>query len=145
MNESNIARQSRVYWIGGSPCSGKSSIARAIVTKYGFRSYNCDEAYFRHLELASPEEFPRLFRAARASTAHVWILRSVGQQIEDELALYREEFPLILDDLRLMPSSPPVIAEGAALLPSMVAEEGIAGDRAVWIVPTETFQREHYA
>lgn len=134
-----------VYWIGGSPCSGKSSIAEAIANKCGFASYNCDEAYFRHLEGISTDQFPRLFRAGRASPEEVWILRSVDQQIEDEIELYREEFPLILDDLATMPPTPSIIAEGAALLPSMVAKAGISGDRALWIVPTEAFQLEYYA
>jgi hypothetical protein len=134
-----------VYWIGGSPYSGKSTIAEAIANSYGFASYNCDEAYYRHLESISPDQFPRLFRAGHASPEEVWILRSVDQQIEDELELYREEFPLILEDLAEMPPTPSVIAEGAALLPSMVANAGISGDRALWIVPTEAFQLEHYA
>jgi hypothetical protein len=137
--------RSSVYWIGGSPCSGKSSVAEAIANKYGFASYNCDEAYFRHLESISPDLFPRLFRARQASPEEVWILRGVDQQIEDEIELYREEFPLILNDLEAMPPTPSVIAEGAALLPSMVAKAGISGDRALWIVPTEAFQFEHYA
>jgi 2-phosphoglycerate kinase len=134
-----------VYWIGGSPCSGKSSVAEAIANKHGLASYNCDEAYYRHLESISPDQFPRLFRARHASPEEVWILRGVDQQVEDEIALYREEFPLILNDLEAMPLAPSVVAEGAALLPSLVAKAGISGDRALWIVPTEAFQLEHYA
>ncbi len=107
--------------------------------------YNCDDAYFRHLASISPEQFPRLFRAGRASPEEVWLLRSVNQQIEDELALYREEFPLIVDDLAAMTSTPLIVAEGAALLPASLSKYGIPADRAIWMIPAETFQREHYA
>ncbi|MFL5759511.1 MAG: hypothetical protein ACJ789_07225 [Thermomicrobiales bacterium] len=145
MNDSQANGRLPVYWIGGSPCSGKSTVAETIAAKYAFTLYNCDEAYFRHLEVASPDQFPRLYRAGRATPEEVWLLRSVEQQVADELTLYREEFPLIVNDVQSLPAAPAVIAEGAALLPASLAKAGTPRDRAVWIVPTEAFQREQYA
>jgi hypothetical protein len=145
MSDTELFLRSSVFWIGGSPCSGKSTVKEALATKHGLAMYNCDDAYFRHVASISPDQFPRLFRASRASAEEVWLLRSVEQQIEDEIDLYREEFPLIVRDVTSMPPTPSVIAEGAALLPSSLAKYGVPADRAVWIVPTEAFQREHYA
>jgi cytidylate kinase len=36
------------YRIGGSPCSGKSTIADRLAATYGMQVYRCDDAFFRH-------------------------------------------------------------------------------------------------
>jgi hypothetical protein len=48
----------------------------------------------------------------------------------------REQFELMLEDLRAYPKSPPIVAEGPQLLPELV------GPEAVFIVPTVEFQRD---
>ena len=72
-------------------------------------------------------------------------MRPIPKQVGDEIALYREEFPLILADLAALPSTQTVIAEGAALLPDLLDRLRVRRRRAIWIVPTERFQRDHYA
>ncbi len=134
---------SHVYWLGGSPCSGKSSIADLLAAKHGMGVYRCDDAYFRHQTVISSEAQPVFSRLAHASCDELW-MRPVAQQVRDELALYREEFPLILADLTARPRSRPLIAEGAALLPELLAGLGVAR-RAIWVVPTAAFQQTHYA
>ena len=58
-----------------------------------------------------------------------------------ELSLHAERGPMIVDDLRLLPSSPLVVAEGSTLSPAVVSS-GIADPaRAVWLLPTPEFQR----
>lgn len=47
----------------------------------------------------------------------------------------REQFELVLEDLRDYPDSPPIVVEGPQLLPDLV------GSTAVFLVPTEEFQR----
>jgi hypothetical protein len=132
-----------VYWIGGSPCAGKSTIADALSAATGFPVYRCDDAYFRHQELVTPEQQPVFHRLSRATGDAVW-LRPVARQIAEELALYREEFPFILADLADFAAARPVIAEGAALLPELLDGIGVAEHRGIWIVPTADFQRHHY-
>jgi 2-phosphoglycerate kinase len=131
-----------LYLIGGSPCSGKTTITNQIAETYGFSTYRCDDAYFEHAKELTTEQ-PVFSRLVNTSSEAIW-MRPVPQQIEEELAIYREEFPFIVRDLRYLAQSGPVIAEGAALLPSLVATLGIASHRAIWIVPTEEFQRYHY-
>src|SRR5215204_1837929 len=99
---------SNVLWIGGSPCSGKSSVAEALVARHDLAYYRCDEAYFRHVAIANQELYPKLFRASQASPEEAWIRRGVHQMIEDELEIYREEFPLIVHDLASMPPNRPI-------------------------------------
>jgi 2-phosphoglycerate kinase len=133
-----------VCWIGGSPCSGKSSIAANLAATHGMRVYDCDEAYERHRPLVTPRQQPVFHRLAHATCDDLW-MRPIDRQVEEEIALYREQFPLILADVASMPTSQPVIAEGAALLPELVDGLSVRRNRAIWIVPTEAFQRAHYA
>ena len=131
-----------LYLIGGSPCSGKTTITDRIVETYGLAVYRCDLAYFEHAKELTAAQ-PVFTRLVNATSEEIW-MRPVPQQIDEELEIYREEFPFIIRDLEKLAASGPVIAEGAALLPSLVATLGIASHRAIWIVPTEEFQRHHY-
>lgn len=135
---------SHVYWLGGSPCSGKTSIAEALAAAQGLTLYNCDEAYFRHAKRITPEGQPTYFRVTHLSWEEIW-MRPVDQQIAEEIEVYREQFPFILGDLLALPASQPILAEGAALLPEFVAPLLTDAHRAVWVVPTAEFQRYHYS
>ena len=74
----------------------------------------------------------------------VW-MRPVDVLVTRELAFYREEFEMVLEDLSAMSRSTPIIAEGAALLPECVAPLLSRPNQAIWIVPTEEFQLKEYA
>lgn len=142
MND-EIPTVEHVYWLGGSPCSGKSSIADHLAATHGLDVYRCDDAYYRHQSLISPADQPVWSRLAGATCDGLW-MRPVGQQVDEELAVYREQFPFILADLTARPRSRPVIAEGAALLPELI--DGVASPRrAIWMVPEPDFQVTHYA
>lgn len=39
-----------IYWIGHSPCAGKSKVARILTEDYGFHYYKSDDAYDDHME-----------------------------------------------------------------------------------------------
>ena len=133
-----------VFWIGGSPCAGKSTIAARLASAYGFALYRCDEALDAQLRRVSALSHPMMHKLTNSSWNDLWT-RPVEVQIREELAFYREEFPLILDDLRAYPDETPLIVEGTALLPELVAPLLVAPQQVVWLVPTATFQREHYA
>lgn len=132
------------FWIGGSPCAGKSSIADRLALRHDLRVYRCDDAFDEHLRRFTAEEHPIAARLIALSCDELW-LRPVPTQIAEEFAFYREEFSLIRDDLRAMPEGRPVIAEGTALLPDCLDRLGVDPGRTIWIVPTEPFQRRHYA
>ncbi|WP_426502056.1 hypothetical protein ACPPVO_30895 [Dactylosporangium sp. McL0621] len=122
-----------ILWIGGSPCSGKSTVAGLIAAARGLALYSCDDAFDRHAD-AGP-----VMRKVTAMSVGERLAQPVDVQVEDVLRLYREEFPLMLREL-----AGPVVAEGAALLPELLAGLAVPRGRAVWIVPTEDFQRHHY-
>lgn len=131
------------YWIGGSPCSGKTTIADRLAERYGTAIYRCDDAYFEHEKIIKPYQQPVFSKISHGTCDEIW-LRPVEQQIAEELEIYREEFPFILKDLEVFPLTETVLVEGAALLPELLAARGIEQHRCIWIVPTEAFQNEHY-
>ena len=132
-----------VYWLGGAPCSGKSSVADMLIAKYGWYLYRCDEAYERHISIVTPEDQPVFSQLSTLTGDALW-MRPLAQQISEEICLYQEEFPLILDDLLALPKTTPVLVEGAALLPHLVAPHLVACHQALWMVPVPEFQMKYY-
>ncbi|MEU8662863.1 hypothetical protein [Actinoplanes philippinensis] len=39
-----------LWWIGGSPCAGKSTVAGRIAGRRGVPVYSCDDAFDRHAD-----------------------------------------------------------------------------------------------
>lgn len=132
-----------IYWIGGSPCAGKSTVAQALADRYNLHYYQCDAAFSAHQRRASPIHQPTLQRLATLSCDEIW-LPPVAEQVARVQTIYREEFALILDDLRALPAERPILAEGAALMPSLVQPYLSKPWQAVWLTPTSAFQRLHY-
>lgn len=133
-----------VFWLGGSPCSGKSSIVDLLAETHALNVYHCDDHFPRHVEAADPDEQPNLHKLNTLSWNDIF-LRPVEVQVADEIAIYREEFPLIAADLRAFPTDVPLLVEGAALLPEIVANLLPAARHALFLVPTPPFQRATYA
>jgi hypothetical protein len=132
-----------VYWIGGSPCSGKSSIVAWLAQRHPFTTYNCDDAFGAHGTRATPEAQPALYRVTRMAWDEIW-MRPPEVLLADVIAVLGEEFPMVLDDLLALPGKSPVVAEGAALMPSLVHDLLLDPGCAIWIVPSEGFQRAVY-
>jgi len=132
-----------VFWMGGSPCSGKSSIAKLLSDRYELQVYNCDDAFYEHGKRVTPLGQPAFHQVLNMTWDEIW-MRPVGVQLTEEIAIYREEFGMIIKDLLALPRSPPILAEGAALLPDCVHDVLLNSWQAIWVVPTESFQRTHY-
>jgi hypothetical protein len=132
-----------VFWMGGSPCAGKSSIADLLSQQHGLRVYHVDEAFQEHRAQITPQAQPTLHRFLNTPWNEIW-MRPVDVLLAEAIAAYGEHFEMILEDLRGLPRSPPVLAEGTALLPGRVHRLLTDPRRAIWVVPTETFQRDHY-
>ncbi|HYO49274.1 MAG TPA: hypothetical protein VEW94_05430 [Chloroflexia bacterium] len=85
-----------------------------------------------------------MFRASGATWDEVW-MHPVDFLVAREFAFYREEFEMVMEDLLAKSLSSPILAEGAALLPECVAPLLTRWNQAIWVVPTEHFQRTQYA
>lgn len=73
----------------------------------------------------------------------IW-MRPVAEQVEAELAYYRERFEMIVQDLATYPLAKPFILEGAACLPELIEQQGADPQRVIFLVPTREFQLHHY-
>ncbi len=134
---------SHVLWMGGSPCSGKSSIAEIISKRHDLQYYRCDDRFFTHQQLVNPVEHPAFHSLLGMSWNDIW-MRPVETLIAHEFFVYEEEFGMIVADLQALPDDRPIVAEGAALIPSCVVPVLARPRQAVWVVPTRAFQLEHY-
>ncbi|MCM3225970.1 ArpU family phage packaging/lysis transcriptional regulator [Terribacillus saccharophilus] len=145
----NLAQElSHIYWIGGSPCAGKTTIARKLAAEYGFTYYKCDDCYDDHMSRSTPDQQPNMYKIKDQTWNQVWSTQfcslSVEEQIEDVIRVYEEQFSLILEDLLSRPKTTPILVEGAALLSNLVAPLLTDLNHAIWLVPTPEFQVEHY-
>jgi len=133
-----------IYWIGGAPCSGKTTIAERLAYKYGFSLFKSDDHMYAHMRLADPHKQPVMAKVARLSWEEIWT-RPVEVQVQDELDFYHEEFDLLLDELALYPHGQPVLAEGNAWLPELMTSLGLQNVRIVYVVATKEFQVSNYS
>jgi len=132
------------YWIGGSPCAGKSSVAAALARRYGLRHVECDSGSDERVARMAGHGLPAFDELTALSTCER-LSRPPEWQAERELEFYREQFGFLLAELAALPSDQPAIVEGADLLPGLLQMAGVDLDRAVWLVPTAEFQIRHYA
>ena len=133
-----------IYWIGGSPWSGKSTIAGRIADKYGFTYYKCDDFTSAHSEKCQADVHPTMHKIKQLLLKDNFS-RPVEEQLADTVAFYREEFAMVLADITQMDTDKPILVEGAALLPELVHQHYGDRIRGVWVIPTKEFQLEHYA
>jgi dephospho-CoA kinase len=128
------------YFIGGSPCAGKTTICDLLAARHGLRTYHCDDHYDAHLELAKSDSTLSKFRGMTWHEA--FTTRTLETMIRDELEANQELGVFALEDLSAIES--PMIAEGMAFMPELLVKLEPRVN-AVYLIPTESFQREHYA
>jgi hypothetical protein len=129
-----------VLWIGGAPGSGKTTIATALARRHGLRLYSSDTRTWVHRDraLEAGNESARRWEAMTA--AERWEHSTPAEMLK--MSLHRERGAMTVDDLRALPDSPLIVAEGSALPASAVSAGIAARSRAVWLLPTPEFQRE---
>jgi hypothetical protein len=125
-----------VLWIGGPPGAGKTEVATRLVRRHGLRLYSADTRTWAHRDRALAEgsaaaqRWERLSRLERESLPAAELL---------ETSLHRERGSMVVDDVKALPPSPLVLAEGSVIVPSCVPDLS----RAVWLLPTRAEQRKH--
>jgi hypothetical protein len=123
----------RALWIGGPPGVGKSTVADRLARRHGLRLYSADTRTWIHRDRAL---------AAGIEAAERWEAlppAERGNGSPDELlamSLHVERGPMVVDDVRALPPTPLVVAEGSTMPASLVPV-----DRALWLLPTQELQR----
>jgi hypothetical protein len=128
-----------VLWIGGPPGGGKSSVATQIARRYGLRWYSADTRTWQHRDRALRAGNAAACRWEAMTPQQRWVGSTPREMLQ--MSLHRERGPMVIDDLRALPDSPLVVAEGSTL-PARALSSGIAErSRAVWLLPTRAFQQ----
>ncbi len=128
-----------VLWIGGPPGSGKTTVATALARRYGLRWYGADTRTWEHRDRALAAGIAAAARWERLSPAERWATTDDDEFLA--LSLHRERGPMVVDDVRALPPSPLVVAEGSTVPAAAVSSGAADPARAVWLIPTPEFQR----
>jgi hypothetical protein len=128
-----------VLWIGGPPGSGKTTIATRIARRHGLRRYDADTQTWAHRDRAIREGNPAALGWEAMTPDERWVTATPAELFE--LSLHSERGPMIVDDLRRLPTSPLIVAEGSPLSPDLVSFRIADRPRAVWLIPTPEFHR----
>ncbi len=93
-----VDKANSVFWLGGSPCAGKSSISEKLASDFGLDIYHVDEAFEIHRQDLNLAHQPTLTRWLASSWTERW-MQPIDSLIEDAIVCYREQFDLILQDI----------------------------------------------
>ncbi|GAA4145763.1 hypothetical protein [Actinomadura keratinilytica] len=138
--EEMAARLRHVYWIGGGSGAGKSTVARRLADRHGWRLYGTDEAMRDHAARTTPANAPSLHEFLAMDMDERWVNRSPEVMLDTFHWFRGEGFHLIVEDLLALPREPCVV-EGFRLLPHLVRPLLADPDKAVWLLPTPEFRR----
>ena len=130
-----------VYWIGGGSGAGKSTIARLLADRHGWRFYATDDVMADHARRTTTEEAPFLHAFMAMDLDERWVGRSPETMLETFHWFRGEAFDLIVEDLARLPGRTPVVVEGFRLLPHLVEPLLPGPGHAVWLLPTPEFRR----
>ncbi|HKH44568.1 MAG TPA: hypothetical protein VKM72_07885 [Thermoanaerobaculia bacterium] len=130
-----------VFWLGGSACAGKTTIARHLAATYSLTLYSCDDHFEEHRLRADPARHPHFSRLMDAPMEEL-LARPESAQAAELLRFYQDELDMVLEDLRRL--SGPVLVEGVGLLPERIAAVGPDPHRALWLIATPEFRRQAY-
>ena len=131
-----------LYLIGGSPCSGKSTIAAHLAESYQLISIKLDDLVEEFTREARKDGAPISTRREKRTSDQIWLREPVAMA-EEEWAFYEEIFPYLLQYL-VDNQDKPLMIEGAGLLPQLVSS--LALELAyLCITPSADFQIEQYA
>lgn len=133
-----------IYYIGGSPCSGKSTIAEALSEKYNLYYFKVDDHLEKYMKMGASNKKALCLKADTMNPEQIWMRDSLVQ-CKEELLIYEEIFEFILEDLKHIDCKNGIITEGAAYLPKLVKSLDIPFERYISITPSKEFQIFHYS
>ena len=123
-----------LYMIGGSPCSGKSTIASLLARQYQLLHIKLDDLVEKMMSQASEDSQPIcLLRQDR----------NPEEMADEEWRFYEEIFPYVKSYL-IKNQNRPLLVEGAGLLPHLLKKLECPASSYLCLTPTADFQKKHY-
>ncbi len=133
----------RIYIIGGSPCSGKSTIASILSKKYKLHYFKVDENLEKYTLAGSKKSGSICEKRIYRKPDEIW-LRKPEIQCAEEIGFYKEVFDLVLEDIREIKTDRDIIVEGAAFLPELICKIKNFDIKYMFLTPSAEFQVSHY-
>lgn len=133
----------KIYYIGGSPCSGKSTIAEHLEKKYNLYYFKVDDYLEKYTNRGAEENLQICVKQSKMSSEETW-MRDPALQCREEIQFYKEIFPFIIQELLEIEIDKDIITEGAAFLPELMQEHRVLKDSYFAITPSKEFQISHY-
>lgn len=133
----------KIYFIGGSPCAGKSTVAEIISKKYGMFYFAVDKFLDGYTKKGAQKGYPICKKQMEMRAEEIW-MRDPLLQCNEEFQYYREVMEFIIDDLKQIRCENGIITEGAAYAPKIIGELRIPKSRYLSITPTREFQISHF-
>lgn len=132
-----------IYFIGGSPCSGKSTIAEELANRYGYYYFKVDDFIEEYTQKGAALKYSICKKQMEMDAEQIW-MRAPSLQCEEEIQFYEEIFDFVLRDIERVSEGRDIITEGAAYLPHLMEKIHIPKNRYVAITPTRDFQITRY-
>ncbi len=127
-----------ILWIGGSPCSGKSTISHAIARIYVFVDYHADAFERHHFARRVAAGDAEAIAFLRMNMDQRWLQRSVEELSRETIVSWTNRFPYVIADLLALPKENLIVAEGN-FFPASVAPYLSSPHQAIWLTPTDAF------
>ena len=138
--ETGTEMAKEILYIGGSPCSGKSTIAARIAQDYSAYYFKVDDYLIEFVMEAANKGFCACKKAASMNSDQTW-LRNPEEQCEEEFEIYKEISELVFDKLNSIEADL-IITEAAAYTPEVM--KSIDYSHYICMVPSPEFQIYHY-
>ena len=113
-----------IYYIGGSPCSGKTTLTELLAKRHGLYHFKVDDYLEDYTTRGRSKGKPVCTRITKMSANETW-MRSPELQNQEELEFYREIFEYVLFDLNRKNDKRAIITEGAAYLPELMKKNAL--------------------
>lgn len=130
-----------IYMIGGSPCSGKSTIASLLARQYQLLHIKLDDLVDEMMSQASADSQPICLLRQDRNPEQI-LMRNPEEMADEEWRFYEEIFPYVKS--YLIKKDRPLLVEGAGLLPHLVKELEWPASSYLCLTPTADFQKKHY-
>lgn len=108
-----------IYYIGGSPCSGKSTIAEILSKKYDLYYYKVDDYLDKYMQLGAAKGYEICKKQTELSADQIW-MRDPNLQCAEEIQWYEEVFEFIQKDIKALSCRKEIITEGTAYMPKLM-------------------------
>ena len=135
---------SSLYWLGGSTCSGKTTICAQLSERFGVTVSHRDDFIEDHFKRANPQDHPAicewLYLRKEATRAEI-LERSVDDLVTLLIGAFREDFALTQEDLLKEKLASGTVVEGLRLLPDIIAPLLERSNLAAWLVLSPDLHR----